>query len=1208
MSVAAASPPARIDLPEASCPYRGLAPFSERDAEFFFGRAAEREIIAANLIASPLTLLYSASGVGKSSVLRAGVVHDLVESARASSEAGYGPEYIPAVVREWRQAPLAALSRALSDGVREVLGDDAVADPVEADSAAGEIDAWAERTGATMLVILDQFEEFLLYHGEAWGEREPAAQLAAALSVQGDSASFLLALREDSLAGLDRFKGRVPGLFDNYLRLHQLSVEEGARAITGPIDRWNERHPEDPMHVEPALEREVLRQVGDGRLALAGAGQGQPTGASAAGIEAPFLQLVLTKVWDAERAAKSELLRLETLENLGGARKIVATYLDDQMARLSTQECDVASEVFHQLVTPSGAKVARSVRDLTAYTGASEAALDDVLGKLSQGEEWRILRPELDPRDGTVSYEIFHDVLAEPVLDWRARHEAARAGRLALEKGRRRTRRAIALGALGALVIAALVVLGVLYLLSARDQKRASARAQHASEVARVRADADAIVSSSRIALASDPELSVLLAQAALRLTPRDAGAKSALRAALGDDRSLGVLPGHAKATYAYAELTRDGSLAAVSSLTDRLRVWSVADRTLLYTTPIRFGVASFNPAGTRVAVPERHGRVTVRDALTGHVLTKLERSSSTNRFGWSPDGTRLAGVCPAGMCVWTVRNGRLANQVRFPGPLDAVAWPSSRRIAMIGFNEARLIDLEGGRIVRRLKYSFATANVISGDAGTAVIGEFRGSIVWNLRTGAARRLFGNSSDEVVALDRHGRTAMTSGYDGRVRIWDTRTGRLSTILNGHSGIVSRGWLSDDGRVGATGSDDRTARVWDIATGTQLAVLGGHPAAIADIAVTESGIALTADMEGGARLWRIWPRTGATLDEAGTRLRSAELDEQGGTTVASSDKGVRVWDSHPGAAAAPRHLGGDAPVKQATLSPDRQSVLIVGRRLPAETAFRARVVRLSDGARIGPPVGVDYPHDLVNAATFSPDGSLIVTAQRDGAAWLWSAGDHRLLRELGSSGKPSPAREVRDAAFSADSKLVVTGGAGSAVRLYDASSGKQVQAFPLPKQSSNGLFDDPGSVRGVRAVALQPGGRLVAAGDRDGFVRLWDRRDPRAQRVLTLGQGVNDLAFSPDGELLATASGAKAQLWDVSTGQSVSVVTHGTDSVTGVGFSRDGRSMVVSADGRIRVFDCELCGTVAHLRDLAKQRVRRVLTTAERVTYLPKDQR
>ncbi len=55
------------------CPYVGLQPFEEADREFFFGRERDQRIIISNLLTSPLTILYGSSGVGKSSVLMAGV-------------------------------------------------------------------------------------------------------------------------------------------------------------------------------------------------------------------------------------------------------------------------------------------------------------------------------------------------------------------------------------------------------------------------------------------------------------------------------------------------------------------------------------------------------------------------------------------------------------------------------------------------------------------------------------------------------------------------------------------------------------------------------------------------------------------------------------------------------------------------------------------------------------------------------------------------------------------------------------------------------------------------------------------------------------------------------------------------------------------------------------------------------------------------------
>jgi hypothetical protein len=62
-------------LPDS--PFPGLSPFAERDARFFFGRQAETRIVAANLVVSRMTVLYGPSGVGKSSLLRAGVAPSL---------------------------------------------------------------------------------------------------------------------------------------------------------------------------------------------------------------------------------------------------------------------------------------------------------------------------------------------------------------------------------------------------------------------------------------------------------------------------------------------------------------------------------------------------------------------------------------------------------------------------------------------------------------------------------------------------------------------------------------------------------------------------------------------------------------------------------------------------------------------------------------------------------------------------------------------------------------------------------------------------------------------------------------------------------------------------------------------------------------------------------------------------------------------------
>ena len=179
-------------------PYKGLDSFAKDDADFFFGRTRDIRLIVANVFASPLTVLYGPSGVGKTSVLRAGVLPRLHER-----------DIVFTVLREW------------SGDATDTLRDAAGAAPGEPGGKAGR------RT----VLVLDEFEDFFLDPSE---DDTFAAELARLLTTPGRQWSALISIREDSLAKLDRFEGRIPGLLDNVLRLDHLDREAGREAILGP--------------------------------------------------------------------------------------------------------------------------------------------------------------------------------------------------------------------------------------------------------------------------------------------------------------------------------------------------------------------------------------------------------------------------------------------------------------------------------------------------------------------------------------------------------------------------------------------------------------------------------------------------------------------------------------------------------------------------------------------------------------------------------------------------------------------------------------------------------------------------------------------------------------------------------------------------------------------------------------------------------------
>lgn len=403
-----------------SDPYRGLMPYQEEDAAYFFGRNRERKVIASNLSASRFTLLYGPSGVGKTSVLRAGVLRDMRTEARANLDRLGLPEFAVAWLSEWRGDPSIRLERAVRDAVADAMGGDG--GPVNGDTTIDRLAAWCERLNGELFLVLDQFEEYFLYHpNDIPGDF--ADTLARIASAKDLPVNLLVSLRDDALSQMDRFKGRIPKLFSNYLRIDRLDFEAGRLAIDGPVERWNENREDDQdpeVTVEPELREEVLRQVQLGQQGFGHRGRGvaKDNGQTREEIETPYLQLVMQRIWSEEREAGSNALRLQTLKDLGGAQEILRTHLGRVLNRLAPAEQDIARKVFYYLVTPSGAKIAHSAEDLANYTECETAEIEEVLKRLCQRES-RILR-EVVAADDTMGnrFEIYHDVLGSAILEW----------------------------------------------------------------------------------------------------------------------------------------------------------------------------------------------------------------------------------------------------------------------------------------------------------------------------------------------------------------------------------------------------------------------------------------------------------------------------------------------------------------------------------------------------------------------------------------------------------------------------------------------------------------------------------------------------------------------------------------------------------------------------------------------------------------------
>lgn len=818
------------NIPEF-CPYQGLQPFDKKNSEYFFGRVSDRERIISNLRVAPLTVLYGASGVGKTSVLQAGVVAELEKA----------PRTVVASFLTWQKPDLLS---ALKDTILQALPPSSGDSKIPIDPALPFDDflvAVSRRVRGDVLIILDQFEEYFLYAPSTEVDDGFEAQFASAVNRDEVRANFLLSMREDALSKLDRFKGRIRNILGNTLRISHLDAAAAEDAIREPLRVYNDKFAAQfgKVTIEDQAVQSILTQL---QTAEVEADESDAVGRlESAGrrnqIETPFLQLIMTELWSVEMKQNSRVLRCDTFEKkLGGAKAIVRDYVNTAL-NISAEDQEVCARVFRFLVTPDQSKIALPVSVLASWAELPPARLSGVLTELARGEN-RILRA-VEPsagQHGEVRYELFHDVLAPAVLDWRkhyvqeqevrqARKQAAKEAAKAEKRAAKAARDRKMYWLVAALIVACALSawLGVLYYLNFRQQARVSDSLRFASEA--------------REKYLSNPNLGISLALKAIYVT-------------LNKDRM--VLPQAQSAL----ELVTQYSLPA-----------SGLDSTV-----------SLSEDGKHVAIVNSDGSVDVKESIFQPPEQAIIVSLHTAEGDYYAKNTQTMTLTKGDYYVKNTYTTTPSNPKPPNTPLcrlpDSATWAPSPQLQAVTLWQATgvrpTVTLLGAHVSPTLAPAFSRDGKYL--AFTSA-GQEKDVIVWKIDSGSVCSrvtLPGfNGKVSAFAFSSPERDLLATGsVDGTVKLWDARAGHELPTRMVHEGPVLAVALSPEGRRVAA-SVGRNVRLWEVDTGKDPRMLEGQHGLVVRMAFSpDAKLLVTAALDNSIEVWDT---------ESGISLKTLQID-------------------------------------------------------------------------------------------------------------------------------------------------------------------------------------------------------------------------------------------------------------------------------------------------------------------------------------------
>lgn len=532
----------------------------------------------------------------------------------------------------------------------------------------------------------------------------------------------------------------------------------------------------------------------------------------------------------------------------------------------------------------------------------------------------------------------------------------------------------------------------------------------------------------------------------------------------------VALLEGHTDMVN-YVEFSPDGQWIVTASSDSTARIW---DFGTLQVAGILKGhgagvkKAAFSPDGTMIATACQDDTVRLWRMEDCSCLMKLAgHTSDVNGVAFSPNGRRLVSVSNDGtLRMWSVPGGLeiMVRDVQANWLNDVTYSPDGRMIAVAcDDSTARVLDARTG-VTINVKDKVHTSYV---------------------RT--AR--FSHNSKYLV----------TTSSDNTVCLWDAKTDTCYQIFKGHSDWVNMARFSPNDKMLYSASSDNTIRIWNLSKDVSMmtfvccpddVVLHAcyRPDGLTVAAASKDGNVMLLDPANGTAIVRKdygVPASAVAFNNKGDAL--AIVFDNGDLRIVNSNSlqdSLKLGD--------PLHAANDV-----AWSPDDGyvSVATVDGEVIIYDLITLQCIRILRGHS-----------GAVNAVAFSPDGQQIATASDDATARVWDNNTGDMICEYSNH-----SDRVEDIAFSYDGKSIATASADNEVHLWNTLTGECIHAMI-------------GHTRGAYGVCFSPDGHYLASSSSDMSLRVWHiETGKEIYRVLAHARRIYSVAFNFDGTNIITAS-------------------------------------------------------------------------------------